>query len=153
MACRSFLILRLTVIIITILSASATLQAGQADTGSGTRSASSNRLVTFNGTVKDAGGRPRQGIAGITFTLYAAQQGGEALWRESQTVETDAQGRYTVLLGATEKDGMQRIAPWNDKRAIQRRHGRRSIPWAESTRNLRHTDSCAGRRCPGQLCI
>lgn len=42
----------------------------------------------------------------MTFALYAVEAGGEALWFETQTVEADAQGRYTVLLGAMHADGL-----------------------------------------------
>jgi trimeric autotransporter adhesin len=65
-----------------------------------------NHLISFNGTLKDVEGNPRVGTIGITVSLYASQEGGDPLWRESQTVQTDEQGRYTVLLGATEKDGL-----------------------------------------------
>ncbi|MFZ3212564.1 MAG: hypothetical protein WA188_13725, partial [Terriglobales bacterium] len=58
------------------------------------------RLVKFSGTVQDSAGNPRSGITGITFALYKDQSGGAALWLETQNVTLDAQGRYTVLLGA-----------------------------------------------------
>jgi trimeric autotransporter adhesin len=72
----------------------------------GSTAAALNRVITFNGTLKDAEGNPRVGTIGITVSLYTSQEGGDPLWRESQMVQTDEQGRYTVLLGATEKDGL-----------------------------------------------
>ena len=66
----------------------------------------SKRVITYNGALKDATGTPRFGTIGVTLSLYAAQEGGDPLWRESQTVETDDQGRYTVLIGATEQEGL-----------------------------------------------
>src|SRR3990172_8497403 len=64
------------------------------------------RLVRFSGTVQDALGRPRTGMVGITFALYAEQEGGSPLWLETQNVELDDQGRYTILLGSTTSEGL-----------------------------------------------
>jgi hypothetical protein len=64
------------------------------------------RLIKFTGTLTDASGNPRTGVIGITFALYDQQTGGSPLWLETQNVEADAQGRYTVLLGATKADGV-----------------------------------------------
>jgi hypothetical protein len=65
-----------------------------------------NRVITFSGTLKQGNGQPRYGTFGITFSLYAGQEGGDALWRESQTVQTDEQGHYTVLMGSTQNGGL-----------------------------------------------
>jgi len=64
------------------------------------------RVITYNGILKYDTGMPRVGAVGLTLSLYAEQEGGDPLWRESQTVQTDEQGRYTVLLGATEEEGL-----------------------------------------------
>src|SRR5512135_2450754 len=64
------------------------------------------RLVTYSGILKYDAGTPRVGVVGLTLSLYAEQEGGEPLWRESQTVQTDEQGHYSVLLGATEEEGL-----------------------------------------------
>jgi hypothetical protein len=64
------------------------------------------RLIKFSGTLKDSTGQPRIGTAGAVFALYASQEGGDPLWQEIQTVETDDQGRYGVYLGASAKDGL-----------------------------------------------
>jgi hypothetical protein len=73
-------------------------------------SASSNisipHLIRISGALKQPDGQPRFGTAGITFSLYAVQEGGNPLWRESQSVEADEQGRYSILLGASEKEGV-----------------------------------------------
>jgi len=63
-------------------------------------------LVRFNGTAKDPGGMPLAGVIGITFALYAQQSGGAPLWLETQNVQADGNGRYSVLLGATKPDGL-----------------------------------------------
>ncbi|MGH9580692.1 MAG: tail fiber domain-containing protein, partial [Terriglobales bacterium] len=64
------------------------------------------RLIRFSGALKDGAGKPHTGITDITFSLYREEGGGEALWFETQTVEADAQGRYTVLLGAMHPEGL-----------------------------------------------
>jgi hypothetical protein len=89
-----------------ILLTSAGLKAQQANGRTTGQAVTMNRLITFNGTLKDSNGQPQVGIVGITFSIYTLQEGGDPLWRESQTVQTDEQGRYTVLLGATEKEGL-----------------------------------------------
>ncbi|MGO9274848.1 MAG: beta strand repeat-containing protein [Terriglobia bacterium] len=45
-------------------------------------------------------------VLGVTFSLYELQEGGSPLWSESQKVQLDEQGRYTVLLGATQPEGL-----------------------------------------------
>jgi hypothetical protein len=82
------------------------LHAQQTSTGSTEKTMTADRLITFNGTVKDANGQPRLGALNITFRLYATQEEGEALWTENQTVQTGQEGRYTVLLGSAAKDGL-----------------------------------------------
>src|SRR6266700_991388 len=64
------------------------------------------RFVKFSGTLVDMAGKPIVGVADVTFALYAEEGGGTALWYETQTVETDALGRYTVLLGAMRANGV-----------------------------------------------
>src|SRR5260370_2838169 len=64
------------------------------------------RLVKFAGTLKDEFGKSRTGVVGVTFAIYKDQEGGAALWVETQNVELDEQGRYTVLLGSTKSEGL-----------------------------------------------
>jgi hypothetical protein len=64
------------------------------------------RLVKFAGTLKDELGKPRTDVVGVTFAVYEEQEGGAALWLETQNVELDNQGRYTVLLGVTKSEGL-----------------------------------------------
>ncbi len=64
------------------------------------------RLVKFAGMLKDEQGKARTGVVGVTFAIYKDQEGGAALWVETQNVEMDEQGRYTVLLGATKSEGL-----------------------------------------------
>jgi len=64
------------------------------------------RLVRFSGMLKDAAGQPLHGAVEVSFLLYKEEAAGEPLWFETQTVEADAQGRYSVLLGAMHPDGL-----------------------------------------------
>jgi hypothetical protein len=64
------------------------------------------RLVSFSGIVKDASGKPVTGPVSISFSLYTEQEGGTPLWSETQNLQTDAQGQYSVFLGATNPSGL-----------------------------------------------
>jgi|HubBroStandDraft_6_1064221.scaffolds.fasta_scaffold00047_8 hypothetical protein len=63
-------------------------------------------FVRFNGTAKDLNGSPLTGVVGITFALYAEQDGGAPLWLETQNAQADSKGHYSVVLGATKPDGL-----------------------------------------------
>ncbi|HUO29511.1 MAG TPA: hypothetical protein VMU80_09855 [Bryobacteraceae bacterium] len=63
------------------------------------------RLVQFAGTFHPPANTPG-GPVGATFAIYAAQDGGTALWSEDQNVVLDAAGTYTVQLGATSNEGV-----------------------------------------------
>ena len=73
------------------------------------------RLIKFSGAINaptiensQSGKAANQRAAAIslTFSLYELQEGGSPLWSESQKVQLDEQGRYTVLLGASQADGL-----------------------------------------------
>jgi hypothetical protein len=59
-------------------------------------------MVRFSGVVKGEAGHS----VGLTFALYKDQQGGAPLWLETQSVAVDADGHYTVQLGATAPHGL-----------------------------------------------
>jgi len=63
-------------------------------------------FVKYSGVLADGGGRPLEGAVEVTFSLYKEQQGGAALWMESQKVEADSGGNYTVALGLTTSQGL-----------------------------------------------
>jgi hypothetical protein len=63
-------------------------------------------LIKFGGHLVDSSGKPYSNIAGVTFALYKDQQGGAALWMETQNVNPDATGRYTVFLGSMTTNGL-----------------------------------------------
>src|SRR5712691_1454263 len=60
------------------------------------------RLIKFSGALKDSAGNPLGGPVDVTFVIYQQQKDVTPIWNETQTVRLDAQGRYTVLLGATQ---------------------------------------------------
>jgi hypothetical protein len=64
------------------------------------------RLIKWSGALKTVVGTPLTGTHGLTLALYKEQQGGAPIWLESQNVELDEQGRYTVLLGSTRTEGV-----------------------------------------------
>jgi uncharacterized small protein (DUF1192 family) len=65
------------------------------------------RLIKFSGAVRDARGEPVTSAAvRLTFSVYGEPAGGAALWVESQVLQLDEQGHYSVLLGATRADGL-----------------------------------------------
>jgi hypothetical protein len=64
------------------------------------------RLVNFSGKVVGPEDKPVSGIAGIAFSIYKDQYEGTPLWMETQNVTADAEGNYSVQLGATKPQGI-----------------------------------------------
>ncbi|MGB2602768.1 MAG: hypothetical protein WBC78_04195 [Candidatus Sulfotelmatobacter sp.] len=64
------------------------------------------QLVNYAGKAVDAQGKPVSGIAGVTFSIYKDQYEGTPLWMETQNVTADAEGNYSVQLGATKPQGL-----------------------------------------------
>ena len=50
--------------------------------------------------------QPAGAVETVTLSIYADQEGGAPLWQETQTIALDGQGRYALLLGATQADGI-----------------------------------------------
>lgn len=63
-------------------------------------------LISFNGVLNDANGRPITGTVSVTFLLYKDSQGGSPAWMESQSVRPDQTGHYSVMLGSTSTQGL-----------------------------------------------
>jgi len=63
-------------------------------------------LVLFSGVLKDPDGKAQSGTVGITFGLYKEEQDGSPLWLETQNVQLDAKGHYSVYLGAAKSEGL-----------------------------------------------
>src|SRR5579864_8934339 len=64
------------------------------------------RLVKYSGVITDLNGKPLSGTVGVTFSLYKDSDGGAPLWMETQNVQADSKGHYTVLLGSRQNDGV-----------------------------------------------
>src|ERR1700687_2997632 len=112
------LFFRISILILNLLTAAAT-QAQQPKVSDPDAPATAARLSTpappasgvpreikFSATLKDSTGKPLTGTVSVTFALYDQQEGGTPSWSETQNVEADAQGRYSVLLGAASSTGV-----------------------------------------------
>jgi trimeric autotransporter adhesin len=64
------------------------------------------RLVNFSGKARDEQGKPLPGITSISFAIYKDQFEDAPLWMETQNPTVDAEGNYSVQLGATDPDGL-----------------------------------------------
>ena len=73
---------------------------------SGAISISVPRLVTVSGEYRPKDGGSAVPLETVTLRIYSEQSGGVPLWQETQTVAVDPYGFYTMVLGATQKDGI-----------------------------------------------
>lgn len=64
------------------------------------------RLIRFASMLRDGEGNPITGTVQVTLRLYKDQTGGVALWQEAQNVAADDSGHYSLLLGATQPEGL-----------------------------------------------
>lgn len=64
------------------------------------------RLVPASGVARDAAGNLHSGSVAVTFAIYETQDGGDPLWKETQSLTLDAAGQYSTLLGMTSKEGL-----------------------------------------------
>jgi Chaperone of endosialidase len=63
-------------------------------------------MVQFTGVLTDVNGKALTGLTGVTFYLYKDQQGGAPLWMETQNVQPNQTGHYSVMLGSTTSQGL-----------------------------------------------
>jgi hypothetical protein len=63
-------------------------------------------LIKIAGVFHPADGQPAGAVETVTLSIYAEPDGGVPLWQETQTIALDAQGHYTVLLGAMQDGGI-----------------------------------------------
>src|SRR5450432_2968843 len=63
-------------------------------------------MVKFTGAVTDLSHKPLTGTVGVTFSLYKDADGGAPLWMETQSVQADRAGHYSVMLGSTSTHGL-----------------------------------------------
>jgi hypothetical protein len=77
-------------------------------------------VVRWTGNLPEAAGQTVE----VHFALYQDQAGGLPLWRETQPVKVGADGRYTVLLGASAAEGLPTalfqggLAKWIEARPL-----------------------------------
>jgi len=64
------------------------------------------RVVRITGTLTDEAGKPLSGPVDLHFSIYAEQNDAAPVWQETQTLNLDEQGHYTVLLGAMQPEGL-----------------------------------------------
>ena len=64
------------------------------------------RLVSVTGVYQPADGQPPPAGTVVTLLIYADEHGGTPLWQETQNVVLDKSGRYSLLLGAAQADGI-----------------------------------------------
>ena len=63
-------------------------------------------LIRYSGTLKDVQDTVPGTTVGVTFAIYKLQEGGAAVWQETQNVSVDASGQYSVVLGSTTSTGL-----------------------------------------------
>jgi hypothetical protein len=63
-------------------------------------------VVKFGGVLTEVNGKPSTGTVGVTFSLYKDQEGGAPLWMETQNVQPDKTGHYSVMLGSATSQGL-----------------------------------------------
>ena len=56
--------------------------------------------INYQGKLTTSGGVPLQGTFSVQFTIWDHVTGGAVKWQETQTVTSDADGSFTVLLGS-----------------------------------------------------
>ena len=89
--------------LLAILCCSASFSSGQSTT-----SAVVPPLVKFSGALSEVDGKPTTGVVGVTFSLYKDAQGGAPVWIETQNVQPDHAGNYSVMLGSATSAGLPR---------------------------------------------
>jgi hypothetical protein len=62
------------------------------------------RLIRVTGSLPEGAGKPFS--IRTTFALYKDQNSSDPLWQETQNVQLDASGHYSVLLGASQEEGL-----------------------------------------------
>ena len=54
-------------------------------------------IVNYSGALTDASGKPLTAISGVTFSLYKDSEGGAPLWLETQNIQPDSRGHFSVF--------------------------------------------------------
>jgi hypothetical protein len=62
-------------------------------------------VVKVSGFLKDASGSPLSNVVGVSFSIYADQNGGVPLWEETQNIQF-SQGYYAAMIGEGTSTGI-----------------------------------------------
>ena len=92
--------------IVVVLASPVALIAQSAQSAQSPTSTSVPRLINISGTFRPADGQKPARVEVVTLAIYTDEIGGEPLWQETQTVTVDQLGNYSLLLGATQGDGV-----------------------------------------------
>lgn len=57
-------------------------------------------VMSYQGKLTDLSGNPLQGTFSVQFTIYTHQVGGTVRWTETQSVTTESDGSFAVMLGS-----------------------------------------------------
>ena len=71
-----------------------------------TSAASVPHLINYNGVIRNTSLEASTRVVNATFSLYNLPDGGSPVWAETQQVQLDEQGHYTVILGAASPGGV-----------------------------------------------
>jgi trimeric autotransporter adhesin len=93
-------------LIVSFNSISSAQTAAQASSPSTVPAANVPRLIRIHGVVLENSGKPASGGMAITFSLYKDETDQTAVWQETQNVQLDPAGHYSVLLGVTNDAGL-----------------------------------------------
>jgi len=63
-------------------------------------------LIKFSGILREFDNSPHTSFSTVTFSIFKNVEGGSAVWSETQNVQPDSTGRFTVLLGKTQPAGL-----------------------------------------------
>jgi len=92
--------------IVVVLASPVTFLAQSAQSAQQGPPSSVPRVVNISGIFRPAdGGKPSR-VEVVTLAIYADETGGEPLWQETQSISVDPSGNYSLLLGATQADGV-----------------------------------------------
>src|SRR5258708_18111802 len=64
-------------------------------------------VIKFSGVLREFDNSPRTSVARVTFGMFKDAEGGSPIWMETQNVQPDSTGRFTVFLGAMHSAGLR----------------------------------------------
>jgi hypothetical protein len=91
---------------IAVVSCLLSVFAQRPETAASAANAAVPTLVKFSGTLVEVNDKPLTSVVGVTFSLYKDSEGGAPLWMETQNVQLDKTGHYSVMLGSTTSQGL-----------------------------------------------